>query len=113
MDEKTLAQTGVARTLPQQIDTLALMAMEAGLDGVVASPHEARALRGLLGGKAAIVTPGIRPIGSADDDQSRIATPLRAIEDGASHLVIGRPITGAKDPVAAFEAIVNEIQGGA
>jgi orotidine-5'-phosphate decarboxylase len=99
--------------LPEQVEALALLAQQAGLDGVVASPQEAAALRRLLGEQAAIVTPGVRPAGASIDDQSRIATPARALADGASHLVIGRPITAAADPAAAFDAILNEIERGA
>ena len=68
-------------------------------------------MRQLLGEDAWIVTPGVRPAGAALGDQSRVATPASAIEAGASHLVIGRPITEAADPVAAFEAVVDELRG--
>jgi orotidine-5'-phosphate decarboxylase len=112
MDAASLAQTGVARPLNEQALALALLARQAGLDGVVSSPQEAQALRALLGPAAAIVTPGVRPTGSAPDDQSRTATPAEALRAGASHLVIGRPITAAPDPAAAFEAIVGEIERG-
>ena len=66
-------------------------------------------MRELLGPDALIVTPGVRPVGAALGDQSRVATPSQAIERGASHIVVGRPITGADDPVAAFDAIVAEL----
>ena len=66
-------------------------------------------MRELLGEDAFVVTPGVRPAGAALGDQSRVATPASAIAQGASHLVIGRPITGANDPAAAFEAIVSEL----
>ena len=66
-------------------------------------------MRELLGEDALVVTPGVRPAGAALGDQSRVATPASAIAQGASHLVIGRPITGANDPAAAFEAIVSEL----
>ncbi|MCL1847430.1 MAG: orotidine-5'-phosphate decarboxylase [Coriobacteriia bacterium] len=110
MDELTLKQVGVSRELEVQVESLALLATEAGLDGVVASPQEAQSLRTLLGDEAVIVTPGIRPSGAAIDDQSRIATPAQALQNGASHLVIGRPITAAQDPKAAFLAILDEIR---
>ena len=104
MDAATLAATGVTRELTDQVKTLASCAAEAGLSGVVASPQEAAMLRELLGPDALIVTPG------ADlGDQSRVATPKAAFDAGASHIVIGRPITQAADPVAAFEAIVAEL----
>ena len=66
-------------------------------------------MRELLGPEALIVTPGVRPAGSAKGDQSRVATPAQAFENGASHIVVGRPITQAEDPVAAFEAIAAEL----
>ena len=69
-------------------------------------------LRELLGPDAAIVTPGVRPSGSDVGDQKRIATPAEALQAGASHLVIGRPITKAEDPVAAFEAIAGAVEAG-
>lgn len=106
MDEASLAQTGVSRPLTQQVSALAAQAREAGLSGVVASPQEAAMLRAQLGPDAYIVTPGVRPAGSAIGDQKRVATPAEALAAGASHLVIGRPITQADDPAAAFEDIV-------
>jgi orotidine-5'-phosphate decarboxylase len=112
MDEEALAQVGITRPLDEQVSSLACLASQAGLDGVVASPREARALRVLLGPDAVIVTPGVRPTGASIDDQSRVATPVRALADGASHLVIGRPITAAANPAAAFDAIVEEIERG-
>ena len=92
-----------------QVKTLASCAAEAGLSGVVASPQEAAMLRELLGPDALIVTPGVRPAGADLGDQSRVVTPKAAFDAGASHIVIGRPITQAADPVAAFEAIVAEL----
>ena len=81
-----------------------------GISGVVASPQEAAALREILGPDAFIVTPGVRPAGAALGDQSRVATPAQAFANGASHIVVGRPITEADDPVAAFEAIAAELE---
>ena len=72
---------------------------------------EAARLREILGPDAYIVTPGVRPAGSAKGDQSRVATPAEAFANGASHIVVGRPITQADDPAAAFEAIANELEG--
>ena len=109
MDADSLAATGVARALPDQLNALATQAREAGLSGVVCSPQEAHGLRELLGPDAFIVTPGVRPAGSAKGDQSRVATPAEAFGNGASHIVVGRPITQADDPVAAFEAIAAEL----
>lgn len=113
MNQETLAQVGVEAPVAEQVDRLARLAAANGIDGVVCSPQEAARMRELLGPDALIVTPGVRPAGAAIGDQSRVATPVAAIEAGASHLVIGRPITEADDPVAAFEAIVQELVEGA
>jgi len=87
----------------------AAQAREIGVDGLVCSPGEAANLRSVVGPKIALVTPGIRPAGSAPDEQKRIATPAAAIAAGADYLVVGRPIIAAADPKAAAEAIVAEI----
>lgn len=105
MDEPTLKRVGVGRPMQDQVSQLALLAKEAGISGVVASPQEAGMLRGLLGPAAYIVTPGVRPAGSDKGDQSRVATPSAAFSAGASHIVIGRPITQAENPADAFESI--------
>ncbi len=110
MDEATLTQIGVERSAAEQVLKLAALTSEAGISGVVASPQEARALRELLGPDAYIVTPGVRPAGSDKGDQSRVATPAKAFADGASHIVVGRPITQAADPAAAFDAIAESLQ---
>lgn len=107
MSAEDLALTGVERELSDQVETLAIQAKQAGLTGVVASPKEAALLRHALGPEAYIVTPGVRPAGASLDDQSRVATPRQAFDNGASHLVIGRPITAAADPAEAFETIVK------
>ena len=109
MDDDALADTGVMRSVTEQVKHLALCAQGAGLSGVVASPQEASMLRELLGPDALIVTPGVRPAGADLGDQSRVATPKAAFDAGASHIVIGRPITQADDPVAAFEKIAAEL----
>ena len=109
MDAETLAATGVVRPVEEQVESLALQAREAGLTGVVASPLEAPMLRCALGPDAFIVTPGVRPAGADMGDQSRVTTPAQAFENGASHLVIGRPITGAEDPRQAFLDIVEQL----
>lgn len=109
MSAADLAATGVERPVADQVVALARQAHEAGLSGVVASPQEATMLREILGPEAYIVTPGVRPAGSALGDQSRVATPKEAFDNGASHIVIGRPITGQPDPAAAFEAIAKEL----
>ena len=102
---------GVGQTLPikEAVVRLAKLTKSAGLDGVVASPQEAALIREACGKDFLIVTPGVRPAGSAVNDQSRIATPAAALRNGASHLVIGRPIRAAEDPKAAAEAILKEM----
>lgn len=109
MDEETMHQCGVERSMQDQVLALAGLSQEAGISGVVASPREATALRELLGPQAYIVCPGVRPKGAELGDQSRVTTPLEAFENGASHIVVGRPITDAPDPVAAFRAIAAEL----
>ncbi len=105
MDDAALAETGVSRAMADQVVVLAEQAQRAGISGVVASPQEALRLREVLGPQAYIVTPGVRPAGGDKADQSRVATPAQAFANGASHIVIGRPITQAQDPAAAFDAI--------
>ncbi len=82
----------------EQVQRLAKLTKESGLDGVVCSAQEAKMLRETLGANFALVTPGIRPAGSAADDQKRIVTPQQAMLDGSTHLVIGRPITKSENP---------------
>ena len=109
MDQAALEEIGVGLSVKEEVARLARMSVGAGSDGIVCSPQEASEMRGLLGPEALIVTPGVRPAGSAVGDQKRIATPATAIASGASKLVIGRPITQADDPVAAYESIVGEL----
>lgn len=109
MDQDALAEIGITLPVADEVARLAKLAVGAGSDGIVCSPKEAAQMRELLGPDALIVTPGVRPAGAAIGDQKRVATPAKAIEAGASKLVIGRPITKADDPVAAFEAIVDEL----
>lgn len=103
------AMLAACREGAEEAARLAKLAQANGIDGIVCSPMEAHDMRELLGPDALIVTPGVRPVGAALGDQSRVATPSQAIERGASHIVVGRPITGADDPVAAFDAIVVEL----
>lgn len=110
MDADTLASVGVTDSPADQVAGLAALARTSGMDGVVCSPQEASSMRALLGPTALVVTPGIRPEWAEVGDQARIATPRGAIEAGASHLVIGRPITGSPDPAQAFDRIVDEGQ---
>lgn len=107
LDDAALAKTGWAVSAAEAVRSLATVARNAGCDGVVCSPKEASVMRSLLGPDAAIVTPGIRPAGEASEDQLRVATPRAALDAGASHLVIGRPITAAEDPVSAVRRIVE------
>ena len=109
MGPEDLEQIGIGRAVDEQVEAMARLVAQAGLDGVVCSPLEAKKMREVLGPEAFIVTPGVRPAGSAIGDQNRVATPAAAIEAGASHIVVGRPITQADDPVAAFEAICAEL----
>lgn len=109
MDAEALASIGVTDDIATEVARLAKLAVDAGSDGIVCSPQEAAQMRALLGPDALIVCPGVRPAGSAVGDQKRIATPAAAIAAGASKLVVGRPITAAEDPAAAFEAIVSEL----
>ena len=109
MDQQTLSSVGVQRPVADQVKSLACLAADSGIDGVVASPQEAAILRSALGPERLIVTPGVRPSGADLGDQSRVATPRVAVDSGASHLVVGRPITQAEDPVSAFEAIAAEL----
>lgn len=106
MTEAELAETGHSRPLDETVQHLAALAQSAGLDGVVCSAHEAALLRQNLGPDFVLVTPGIRLDTEAnDDDQRRIMTPQQALAAGASHLVMGRPVTRAADPVAVLRSI--------
>jgi orotidine-5'-phosphate decarboxylase len=110
LDRSALSrELAVAASVEGHVLHLAGMAAEAGLDGCVASPNEIAALRTNRGSGWVIVTPGVRPAGSATDDQSRIATPRAAITAGARYLVVGRPITTAADPARAAEAVLREM----
>lgn len=110
MAEDDLKAMGVSRSVNEQICVLAKDARDSGLSGVVASPQEASVLREILGEDFLIVTPGVRPKGAEVGDQKRSATPKEAFDNGASHIVIGRPITDAGDPVRAFREIVSTIE---
>ena len=107
--EETLKGVGIDLPLPEMVVRLAKLAQSAGIDGVVASPLEVPLIREACGKDFLIVTPGVRPSFAAADDQKRIMTPAEAVQAGADYLVIGRPIAAAKDPVAACEAIIDEI----
>ena len=111
LDDERLAAVGVGGGVRGQVERLATLAQEAGIDGVVASPQEITLIRAACGPEFAIVTPGIRPASASRDDQARTMTPAEAVQAGASYLVIGRPITGAADPTAAAAAINATLQG--
>lgn len=98
---------------PDAVDSVvkaAVLAQQCGLDGVVASAHEAAAIRSACGADFLVVTPGIRPAASAPDDQRRTATPAQALAAGSDFLVVGRPITGSGDPQGAAEAVLAEME---
>ena len=109
LDGGDLREVGIDATVEDQVVRLASLAQQAGLDGVVCSAREARSLRARFGPDFCLVTPGIRPGGTAAQDQNRTMSPAEALHAGADYLVIGRPITQAPDPVAALEAIRTEI----
>ena len=111
LDGNDLSEQGTSMAPQDLVVHRARMAIECGVDGVVASAHEAELLRRELGDDFIIVTPGIRPAGSAVGDQTRVMTPARAIAAGSDYLVIGRPITQSDDPQGAAQAIVREIAG--
>jgi orotidine-5'-phosphate decarboxylase len=108
-DQAAVEAHGIDEPVEALVLRRARMALDAGADGLVASAREASLLRETFGSDPLIVTPGIRPKGAAPGDQKRVLTPSEALHAGASHLVIGRPISGAPDPRAAIEAIAAEI----
>jgi orotidine-5'-phosphate decarboxylase len=110
MSANDLHEVGVTQSPAEQVLRLAQLARACGLDGVVCSAQEAPMLRRELGADFRLVTPGIRPAGADVGDQRRVVTPAEALRNGATDLVIGRPITGAADPLAALEAIRHDIE---
>jgi len=109
LDDNDLDKLGVHGRVKDQVLRLAALALADGCQGVVASAQEASELRSELDGDFAIVTPGIRPAGMEPGDQARVVTPAEAIAAGASHIVVGRPITGAADPAAEARAILGQM----
>ncbi|RLV61278.1 orotidine-5'-phosphate decarboxylase [Parashewanella curva] len=105
MSDEELPLIGINKTADEQVQHLAALAYQAGLDGVVCSAQEAESLKSTLGDDFKLITPGIRPIGSAVGDQHRIMTPEKALKAGSDYLVIGRPITKAPDPLEALTSI--------
>ncbi len=110
--QDTLKAVGIEHPVEEMVVRLAKLAKESGMDGVVASPLEIKAIRAACGPEFLIVTPGVRPSFAAVDDQKRIMTPAEAVKAGADYLVIGRPIAKAADPVQAANLIVDEIVEG-
>jgi orotidine-5'-phosphate decarboxylase len=109
LDDVELGKIGLRTSVGDQVLRLAALARSNGCGGVVASAREAAALREEFGRDLTIVTPGVRPAGSGHDDQIRVVTPAEAIAAGASHIVVGRPITEAQDPAAEARAILAQI----
>jgi orotidine-5'-phosphate decarboxylase len=109
MDDNDLGKLGVRGRVVDQVLRLSALALSDGCHGVVASALEASPLRAELGNGFAIVTPGVRPSGTDHGDQARVATPAEAIAAGATHIVVGRPITAAADPAAEARAILGQI----
>ncbi len=109
--EETLREIGVQDNVDKQVLRLAKLGVEAGIDGIVASPHEIKSLRREFGNKVKIIVPGVRPSWSEPGDQRRTMTPHEALEAGADYLVIGRPITAHQNPQEAVAKILDEIDG--
>jgi len=109
-DENDVREAGYGVGLRELVASRAEQAKAAGIDGLIASPAEAESIRKQVGRSLLIVTPGVRPAGSAAGDQKRVMTPSQAIKAGADHVVVARPVIAAGDPVAAAQAIVAEIE---
>ena len=110
MDDEDLNETGVHGPVEDQVVWLASLAIDAGCAGIVSSPREVKTLRAKLGSDFLVVTPGVRPAGAAHGDQARVATPAAAIAAGATHIVVGRPITAAANPAAEAAKILQELE---
>lgn len=111
LSETDLQAIGYAEGVRALVERRIRQALDAGADGVIASPHEAALARRIGGPDFLVVTPGVRPSWAGADDQARAATPAEALTAGASHLVCGRPVTAATDPRAAAQAIASEMSG--
>jgi orotidine-5'-phosphate decarboxylase len=109
LDTRSLFEIGVEIPVEEQVQRLALFAQQCGMDGVVCSPQEIQLIRKIAGQNFTIVTPGIRMANQATNDQQRIATPKKAIEDGADFIVVGRPVTEDPEPRAAVERILRSV----
>ncbi|MBW3591380.1 MAG: orotidine-5'-phosphate decarboxylase, partial [Actinobacteria bacterium] len=106
-----LSELGIDRSPSEQVGRLARVATKAGVGALVCSAQETQMLREQLGDEVVLVTPGIRPTGSAEGDQVRVVTPARAVEAGASYVVVGRPITESEDPSSAAKSIAEALAG--
>lgn len=113
LDQAALARAGINTPIPELVLQRAEFAAKAGADGVIASAQEAPAIKSRFGRDLLIVTPGIRPAGGAENDQKRVVTPAKAVNNGADYLVVGRPIIGADDPVDAARSILRDIAAAA
>jgi orotidine-5'-phosphate decarboxylase len=111
MDQAQVHAVGLKRSPGKQVELVARMCLDAGIRGFVCSPEEVARLRAITGPEGVLVTPGVRPAGGDKGDQRRIATPAEALRQGASYLVVGRPITQAVDPHEAAEGILEEMAG--
>lgn len=112
LGQEDLQRLGVEHKIADQVVRLALLTKEAGMDGVVASPHEVADIRHACGQRFVIVTPGIRPAESQRNDQQRVMTPADAVRAGVDYIVVGRPILEAQNPIKAARAIVAEMEEG-
>lgn len=110
MDDEALAGIGVNRSAAEQVFALTALASEAGLSGLVCSPHEAAKVKSIHGNQFKLVTPGIRPVGADAGDQKRIMTPRLAAEQGADFIVVGRPIYQAEDPESVVKSVLEDLR---
>lgn len=109
LDADAISAVGYGADVPAQVERMALLTQKAGLDGVVCSAHEIALLRDACGADFDLMVPGIRPEGAAAGDQKRVMTPKQAFDAGATHLVIGRPITASADPAKAAADILEDL----
>ena len=110
MDDEALAGIGVNRSAAEQVFALTALASDAGLSGLVCSPHEAAKVKSIHGNQFKLVTPGIRPVGADAGDQKRIMTPRLAAEQGADFIVVGRPIYQAEDPESVVKSVLEDLR---
>ena len=110
MDDEALAGIGVNRSAAEQVFALTALASDAGLSGLVCSPHEAAKVKSIHGNQFKLVTPGIRPLGADAGDQKRIMTPRLAAEQGADFIVVGRPIYQAEDPESVVKSVLEDLR---